>query len=160
MRNMSAQCPCVAWPYMAMGRGRSHAARLAHVAVPHGGAMQVRRRDAGSPPRARGPQGVPWACGTWGGHTVGALRGAVHGSSPTFVGERPSQELPRSHRPSVEPRRQLTKPCSPGLNWTGTSSGDELTRGLAKGLGMGVLWGLASKPKAKTLFCTSWASTN
>ena len=78
---MSAQSPCVAWPYMAMGRGRSHAALLAHVAGPHGGAMQVRRRDAGSPPRARtrGPQGDPWACGTWGGRTVGALRGAVAG---------------------------------------------------------------------------------
>ena len=150
MCTMSAQCPCVARPYMAMGRGRSHAARLAHVAWPKGRAVQVRRRDAGSPPRARGPQGDPWACGTWGGHTVGALRGAVHGSSPTFVGERPSQELPRSHRPSVEPRRQLKpEPCSTGLNWTGASSGDELTRGLAKGLGSGVLWGQTRGGRSK-----------
>ena len=64
---------------MAMGRGRSHAARLAHIAGPKGRAVQVRGRDAGSPPRARGPQGDPWACGTWGGRTVGALRGAVAG---------------------------------------------------------------------------------
>ena len=60
---------------------------------------------------------------------------------PHFRGRTASQSSLRSHRQSVEPHRQAANPCSTGLNWTGTSSGDELTRGLAKGLGSGVLWG-------------------